>query len=80
MLLDNVKRLFRQFYSLDLELYLQTGHESGLSLDDVILILLLFADKMVILGKSPFELQNHLDLLHSKYRILTIIFEVLIRS
>jgi hypothetical protein len=44
---------------------LQTGHKSGLSFDDVILILLLFADDMAILGMSPLELQKHLDLLHS---------------
>ena len=31
----------------------------------MILILLLFADDMVILGKTPAELQNSLDLLHT---------------
>jgi hypothetical protein len=33
--------------------------------EHVILILLLFANDMAIQGKSPLELQNHLDLLHS---------------
>ena len=49
----------------DLELFLQSDINSGLSFDDVILILLLFADDMAILGKSPLELQSHLDLLHN---------------
>ncbi|MCG8035193.1 MAG: hypothetical protein JAZ03_23855 [Candidatus Thiodiazotropha taylori] len=49
----------------DLELYLQNRAESGLLIDDIVLILLLFADDMVILGKSPEELQYHLDLLHT---------------
>jgi hypothetical protein len=42
---------FTNLFSLlleDLELYLQTGHESGLSFDDVILIVLLFTDHMAI--------------------------------
>ena len=34
-------------------------------IDDIVLILLLFADDMVVLGKSPDELQYHLDLLHT---------------
>ena len=41
----------------DLELYLQNRAESSLLIDDIILIILLFADDMVILGKSPEELQ-----------------------
>ena len=34
---------------------------SGLHLDDIVLILLLFADDMDIIGKTPEELQSHLD-------------------
>ena len=49
---------------LHVELYLQNRAESGL-LIDIILTILLFADDMVILGKSPEELQYHLDLLHT---------------
>ena len=49
----------------DLELYLQKRAESGLLIYDIVLILLLFTDDMVILGKSPDELQYHLDLLHT---------------
>ena len=41
----------------DLELYLQNRAESGLLIDDIVLSILLFADDMVILGKSPEELQ-----------------------
>ena len=37
----------------DLELYLQDSVTSGLSIDDIVLIVLLFADDMAILGKSP---------------------------
>jgi len=49
----------------DLELYLQNNIDSGLSIDDILHILLLFADDMAIVGKSPTELQTHLDLLHT---------------
>ena len=49
----------------DLELCLQNREESGLLIDDIVVIILLFADDMVILGKSTEELQYHLDLLHT---------------
>lgn len=49
----------------DLELFLQDNIESGLLFDDVVLILLLFVDNMAILGKSPSELQRHLDVLYT---------------
>jgi hypothetical protein len=55
--------LFSLFVN-DLELFLQDSNLSGLNIDDITLILLLFADDMVILGKSPEELQNHLDKLY----------------
>ncbi len=48
----------------DLELYLQDSINSGLSIDDIVLIVLLFADDMAILGKSPAEVQSHLDKLY----------------
>ena len=48
----------------DLELYLQDNINSGLSKDDITMILLLFADDMAILGKSPAEVQSHLDRLY----------------
>jgi len=48
----------------DLELYLQDNINSGLSIDDIVLIVLLFADDMAILGKSPAEVQSHLDKLY----------------
>ena len=37
----------------DLELSLQDDVNSGLTLDDITIILMLFADDMVIFGKSP---------------------------
>lgn len=48
----------------DIELYLQNNPDSGLILDDIVLILLLFADDMAIIGKSPEEIQELLDLLY----------------
>ncbi len=48
----------------DLELFLQDQVGSGIELDELALILLLFADDMAIIGKSPEELQHSLDLLH----------------
>lgn len=50
----------------DLELFLQENNSSGLSLNDVTFILMLFADDMAILGNSVADLQNSLDLL-SRY-------------
>ena len=47
-----------------LELSLQENTSSGIEVDDAIIILLLFADDMVILAKSPEELQSHLNLLY----------------
>ena len=52
-------------YLEDLELFLQDDITCGLKIDDIVLILLLFADDMVILGDSPVELQNSLNLLYS---------------
>ena len=49
----------------DLELFLQDDINSGLTIDDITIILLLFADDMVILGKSPRDLQNSIGLLQS---------------
>ena len=49
----------------DIELYLQDNIESGLVIDDIVLILILFADDMALLGNSPEDLQNSLNMLHS---------------
>ena len=49
----------------DLELYLQKDVNSGLVIDDIIILLLLFADDMAIVGKTPCEIQNHLDNLYT---------------
>ena len=42
----------------DLEMFLQHNIESGLTIDDILLILLLFADDMAIFGKTPEEVQT----------------------
>ena len=47
----------------DLELYLQARTTCGLSIEEINIILLLFADDMVIVGNSPEDLQNSLNLL-----------------
>ena len=51
----------------DLELFLEDNPSCGLSFDDITFILMLFADDMVIFGKSEDDLQNSLDLLHVYY-------------
>ena len=55
------------FFSLfveDLELFWQDSVHSGLNIEDIILILLLFEDDMAILGISQEEIQSHLDKLY----------------
>ena len=47
----------------DLELFLQNDINCGLTFDNIVLILLLFADDMVILGKSPEEINSILGML-----------------
>ena len=47
----------------DLELYLQDRAICGLSMEEINIILLLLADDMVIVGNSPEDLQNSLNLL-----------------
>lgn len=42
----------------DLELCLQSDLSSGIEVDEIVLILLLFADDMAILGKTPEEITN----------------------
>ena len=54
--------LFSMFIE-DLELFLQDDIRCGLSLDDMIFVLMLYADDMVILGNSASDLQQRLDLL-----------------
>ena len=49
----------------DLELFLQNDETSGLSIDDIVLILLLFADDMIILGDSPDDVNKSLQLLEN---------------
>ena len=47
----------------DLELFLQDDVNSGLDINDVMLLILLFADDMAIFGKTPEDLERSLDLL-----------------
>ena len=48
-------------YLEDLELFLQDNINSGLTIDDIVLILLLFADDMIILGDSLENIQSSLN-------------------
>ena len=47
----------------DLELHLQDRATCGLSIEEINIVLLLFADDMVIVGNTPENLQNSLNLL-----------------
>ena len=49
----------------DLELFLQNDANSGMLIDEIVLIVLLFADDMAVIGRSIEELQTSLDLLHT---------------
>ena len=59
-----ISPILASLYLEDLELYLQQNPESGLTFDNITLIILLFADDMVIFGKSPDELQKNINLLY----------------
>ena len=48
----------------ELELFLQGNLNSGIQIDELEIILLLFADDLVIFGNSPKDLQNSLDKLY----------------
>ena len=48
----------------DLETYLQNNVDSGISLNEIIIILLLFTDDVVIFGNSLVDLQNSLNKLY----------------
>ena len=45
----------------DLEMYLQSNNSNGLVLHDLCLVLLLFADDMVLIGETPEDLQMSLN-------------------
>ena len=47
----------------DMELYIQSNDSSGLTFHDISLVLLLFADDMVIFGHNQMDLQNSLEML-----------------
>ena len=61
--LNNSPILFSLFIE-DLELSLQRDVGCGLSLSDLCLIVMLFADDMVVLGKTPHDLQSSLNYLY----------------
>jgi len=49
----------------DIELHLQSKVDSGIPMDDIMLIMLLVADDMATFAKTPEELQDHLNNLRS---------------
>ena len=48
----------------DLEMYLQSKPENGINVNDINLMLLFFADDMVVLAETQEDLQNNLDSLY----------------
>ena len=60
---SNSPALFALFLE-DLELFLQNRTDCGIEIADLCLIMLLFADDMVIIGHSTLDLQQHLNRLH----------------
>jgi len=46
-------------------LFLQNDIYSGILIDNIAIIILLFAEDMVLFGKTAEELQNKIDLLYS---------------
>jgi len=56
--------LFALFVDLDLELYLEDNPSCGLTIDKITLALIVFADDMVIFGKTVSDLQNSHNLLY----------------
>ena len=56
-----VSPLLVSLFLEDLEMFLQNNANAGIELYDIVLLVLLFADDMVILGKTPQELQAHLN-------------------
>ena len=56
-----VSPLLVSLFLEDLEMFLQNNANAGIELNDIVLLVLLFADDMVILGKTPQELQAHLN-------------------
>ena len=49
----------------DIEMYLQNRNSKGIVIQDMCLILLLFADDMVVIGETPEDLQLSIDHLHN---------------
>jgi len=50
--------------SLFLEMFLQGNTNSRILINDIVLIILLFADDMAIFENNPEDLQNNLNVLH----------------
>ena len=55
---DSMSTILFPLFIEDSELYLLNEIDSGLTHDDITLILLMFADDMVIFGTSREDLQN----------------------
>ena len=61
---ETISPIFVSVFQEDLELFLQQDPDSSIKLDRLTIIILLFADNMVIFGKTPEELQVNLDRLY----------------
>ena len=58
---ETISPILVSLFLEDLELFLQQDPDSGIKLDQLTIIILLFADDMVIFGKTPEELQVNID-------------------
>ena len=45
-------------------MFLQNRHNAGINIQDICLILLLFADDMVVIGETPEDLQQSINRLY----------------
>ena len=58
---EKVSPILFSLFIEDLEVYLHGRPSSGLNIKDINLLLLYFADDMVVLGETPEDLQNNLN-------------------
>ena len=61
---ETVSPVLFSLFVEDSEMYLQSEIESGINVNDINLVLLFFADDMVVLAETPEDLQNSLDSLY----------------
>ena len=58
---ETISPILVSLFLEDLELFLLENPNSGININELSIIILLFADDMVIFGKNPSELQSNID-------------------